>query len=589
MLSILERVIKLRGLRVDCSMGKVGHSPVVGKRGFQYVAHSKTPLLLLSLELPQTASWQSVQDRPVHMEHLVDALREFTFGKNLYVVSEIPFLALPESILRSLRDEWLHIKDVVRLDSAWCSSQSRRSFIALVYEKSKIYSVPTEKTGQHARVWYKRFLHWVVAREAHIDNLTVNNDILRDNELHMELLSINCECLTTLHFYAYNVMGRSCCKLFTEIVRLCPQVMHVHIDVLTKADQGGYMDNCLDVLTRGFQRLTTLTIGACPATASGIATALSHCKYLKHLTISSNLTVNAGIAIPSLTYLDCRSAHVEAGVLIAVGQRCHGLRSLYMTWEHLRRGTVVHVTEVGVCAVLQGCPSLRETDLFKFGGVSNGLRAELARRCSLTELRFSQWDNVNEALAQEVLVVCPKLTVFSCSGEWLTDATLAVCAQHCPLLQEVAIPGCPNVTNNGVGTLVRRMGSQLRRIHFEECELDEGRVFSAVAENCPGLTHIDDRLDVSDAVLVKLAQGCPQLMKLDMTDSSITDVGMAALAAHCVKLEDLAVNRCGHVTMKGVRAVAERCRCLKVLIVPTHVNCEEVKRLVVNTCSVSSW
>jgi hypothetical protein len=50
---------------------------------------------------------------------------------------------------------------------------------------------------------------------------------------------------------------------------------------------------------------------------------------------------------------------------------------------------------------------------------------------------------MDDELAQSVVKVCPNLTEFGCwHCEWLTDATLAVVAQHCPQLREVTLCCC---------------------------------------------------------------------------------------------------------------------------------------------------
>jgi hypothetical protein len=60
---------------------------------------------------------------------------------------------------------------------------------------------------------------------------------------------------------------------------------------------------------------------------------------LSRLTCTGRLVkVNAGIAIPTLTYINCSSAYVEPDVLVALGQRCHELKTLYITYEYTDQG-----------------------------------------------------------------------------------------------------------------------------------------------------------------------------------------------------------------------------------------------------------
>jgi hypothetical protein len=75
-------------------------------------------------------------------------------------------------------------------------------------------------------------------------------------------------------------------------------------------------------------------------------------------------------------------------VLIAIGQRCAKLETLQM-FELAEYRRVYAVTDLGVRAVLQGCPLLRETDVEYATGISGELRTELVRLGYFSRLRES--------------------------------------------------------------------------------------------------------------------------------------------------------------------------------------------------------
>jgi hypothetical protein len=511
--------------------------------------------------------------------------READSTANLQTVSACVFLALPEAIFRNLRDDWLCVTDAVMLDSAFCNRRSRELFMALAYEESKVYSMRATST------LYISFLRWCVAREARVDTLAITEGLLRDDELRTKVLTANSRCLTTLYYCNYKFVDRSCPDIFKEIVRLCPNITGVHFDSKSEADQADQVDDCLEVLTRGLQLLSTLTI-AVLCTARGIARALAHCKNLSRLTCTGRrVKVNAGIAIPTLTYINCSSAYVEPAVLVALGQRCHELKTLRITYEYNHQRDH-HITDAGVRAVLQGCPKLRETDLAQSARISDGLRVELAAHCNFTRLDLSKWERTSEELAQDVLTACPNLTEVDCFHcKWLTDATLAVCAQHCPRLESLSLWACTNVTTDGVRTLVAERGRQLSQINLMDCsQLEDGAVF-AVAEHCPRLLEIKCPPNVSDASMVKLAEGCPQLTTVFLSISVVGDAGVAALATHCPKLTALYLRGSINVTIQGIRALAKHCRLLTHLELPPHLDYKSVRirQLMGTTCAVSFW
>jgi hypothetical protein len=83
----------------------------------------------------------------------------------------------------------------------------------------------------------------------------------------------------------------------------------------------------------------------------------------------------------------------------------------------------------------KACPLLRWTDVLHAAGISDELRVELARWCSFTPLPLSNWLGMSDELSHAVLKVSHELKdLYSC--DWLTNATLAVCAQHCTELEK---------------------------------------------------------------------------------------------------------------------------------------------------------
>jgi hypothetical protein len=155
-------------------------------------------------------------------------------------------------------------------------------------------------------------------------------------------------------------------------------------------------------------------------------------------------------AVPSLKSLKSGSRYMSDAVLVAIGRRCTKLETLEI-FEPAEFTSDFKVTDASLRAVLEGCPLLREIDVENARGISDGPRAKLVGRLSPSYLYLGQWSLMHDHLAQTVLKVCPGLTSLSCWGcTWLTDATLAVCAQHCPQLRKLTFPvECP-VTADGL-------------------------------------------------------------------------------------------------------------------------------------------
>jgi hypothetical protein len=241
-----------------------------------------------------------------------------------------------------------------------------------------------------------------------------------------------------------------------------------------------------------------------------LAEALRHCISLKYLEVrTEDQAIPVEVAIPSLKSLKSCSRCMSDEVLIAIGRRCVNLKTL-LIFESLTHDTSDYtVTNNGVRAILQGCPLLRKTDVTRAAGVTADLRLELMKRSRTTEFFPGCWSDMDNDLLQELLKVSPHLMELSFGGcEWLTDETLAVCAQHCSQLRELTLWESPHVTAEGMRALVIKLGATLRSIAIRLCPQLGDEVVLAVVEHCPLLEHFYPPLTVSDAAVMKLKERC---------------------------------------------------------------------------------
>ncbi|EQC26994.1 hypothetical protein SDRG_15207 [Saprolegnia diclina VS20] len=125
-------------------------------------------------------------------------------------------------------------------------------------------------------------------------------------------------------------------------------------------------------------------------------------------------------------------------------------------------------------------------------------------------------------------------------------------------LQSVVLYG-PRVTPHLLSRLLQGVTPhQLERISIESKWLDAAG-FSILAQ-CHSLLQLRlNCIKLSDAELVLIATGCPNLELVDIAGCSrIGDDGIAALARHCRSLQELDVSMCIRVTDAGFVALAHR-------------------------------
>jgi hypothetical protein len=469
-------------------------------------------------------------------------------------MSQCIVLAVPEAVIRSVLVDWLGLKDVARLDSAFCIIKSRAAFQVVAFGQLTTYRMPPEAA-------YERSAQWLLDRSVKVDGVwmyktLVANTTLRQNVLFLQSSNLRWITITEgVHDLGDTV---------SDVCALCPNLEQIAI--LAGSSNTEKWDSWLPPLTTACQQLLRLELRNVACTSAGLASALNCWVILRALKIDGvSCTVPEDVALGSLARLQLRRCNVPDSVMVAIGEQCKALHTLLVFDGYLYAS--FPFTEVGVRAVLEGCPLLRETDVEYAEEISQELRVELARRRNFSVINFEDWKDTNDALAQAVLAVSPaleRLRFVSCS--WLTNATLAVCAQHCPLLSNFEMRQQRSVTAEGVLQLIRP-GNKLRCVALTGNRQLGDEVLVAIAQHCVllevcYLAH----LQVTDAAVVKLAEGCPKLRSVELSGTKVGDTGIIALATHCPALTNLWLGECPNVASEGVRAVSSKRKSLAVSI-----------------------
>jgi hypothetical protein len=432
-------------------------------------------------------------------------------------------LALPEEISRNVLVNWLGLQQgVTRVDSAFCSSRTRASFLSLAYGVNTMYTTNKEDN----RFDSERGVEWYLFRNVRINGIEIGGTLRSDFALRNRFL---------------DAQG--------------PHIQWVDM-------QGGSESVLIDIMAACWQ-LHTLTLLSVDISESDLARAMRACKNLTHLTIVKlNVVVPLDVALPTLLYLTLRVCQVHDFNMNAIGSNCSQLQSLRVFKGH-------YITDPAVRAVLQGCPLLRETDVDAAKYLSFEVRTELAQRAQLASIDCAAWDNCNNELAQMALKVSPNVTRLVLSPICNADATLLVCGQHCPLLEYISIQRGRNAPSSAGVLHLFKPGSRLREVWFESYPLLGDEVLLAMAKHCPLLrVVVCNKFALTDDTVVQLAEGCPDLVKVDLTGTKVGDIGVTALATCCRGLQVLCLFLCPLVTLEGVRALAENSHHLTALTLP---------------------
>ncbi|KAI4365541.1 hypothetical protein MLD38_021518 [Melastoma candidum] len=228
-------------------------------------------------------------------------------------------------------------------------------------------------------------------------------------------------------------------------------------------------------------------------------------------------------ALASLRMESCTLVPKEAFVLI--GGRCAYLEELDLTdneiddegLEYISRCTRIKVLKLGIClnitdrglsCIGASCPELIELDLYRSAGVTDAGISSIARGCPNLEM-------INVAYCNDI-----------------TDTSLTSLSK-CLSLNTLECRGCPLVTSVGI---------------------------SAIAGSCRQLTKLDIKKcgNMDDSAMIPLAHYSQNLRQINLSYTSVTDVGLLSLASVSC-LQSMTILHLKGLTASGLAAALLAC------------------------------
>lgn len=244
------------------------------------------------------------------------------------------------------------------------------------------------------------------------------------------------------------------------------------------------------------------------------------------------------------------------------------------------------VTDLGLEAVSKGCPNLKLLNLQKCLNLSDeGLKAFTRFAISLESLHMEECHIITQAGVLAALTNCSlklkelslvkcfgiretpsilpqlspckslcSLTVRYCPG--FGSAGLAMVGKLCPNLQNLDLEGICGATDAGLHLLLESCDSGLIKVNLSGCINLSDAVVVALAEEHGGtleVLNLSGCRKVSDKSLEAIAENCFLLVDLDVSQSGITDTGVASLAgAKQLYFQVLSFAGCRNVTDSSV-------------------------------------
>ncbi|KAL8237274.1 hypothetical protein R6Q59_018355 [Mikania micrantha] len=229
------------------------------------------------------------------------------------------------------------------------------------------------------------------------------------------------------------------------------------------------------------------------------------------------------VSLVSLKMESCTLVPSEAFVLI--GQYCHFLQELDLTDNDvddeglksvsrctelsvLKLGICLNITDEGLIFIGNGCKKLIELDLYRSIGITDKGISAVARGCTTLEM----------------------INISYCEN--ITDSSL-ISLSNCCKLNTLESRGCPLITSSGLKSIAIRC-KQLTKLDIKKC------------------------INVNDLGMIPLARFSQNLRQINLSYSSVTDVGLLYLAGlGC--LQSLTILHMEGLTPSGLAAALLGC------------------------------
>ncbi|KAL0375409.1 UNVERIFIED_CONTAM: F-box/LRR-repeat protein 3 [Sesamum radiatum] len=302
----------------------------------------------------------------------------------------------------------------------------------------------------------------------------------------------------------------------------------------------GIDDDSLTAHKLGCKSLETLDMSSCQNVSHvGLSSLTSAAGSLRQLILSYGSRVDLALAdslqklsmLQSIKLDGCQvtssglKAIGTAEAFVLIGQRCQLLEELDLTdneiddeglksisrcsrLSSLKLGICLNITDQGLIHIGLCCTKLKELDLYRSAGITDSSISAIARGCSGIEM-------INIAYCK-----------------FISDRSFMSLAK-CPKLKTLESRGCPLITSLGL---------------------------AAVAVGCKQLAKLDIKKchSIDDAGMIPLAHFSQNLKQINLSYTSVTDVGLLSLASISC-LQSMTVLHLEGLTPSGLAAALLAC------------------------------
>ncbi|GMY25618.1 F-box/LRR-repeat protein 3 [Fagus crenata] len=312
--------------------------------------------------------------------------------------------------------------------------------------------------------------------------------------------------------------------------------------------------DCLNKLSK----LQSIKLDGCPVTCAGLRAIGDWCVSLKELSLSKC----SGVTDEGLSYLvtkqkdlktlDITCCHKITDVSIShITNSCTDLSSLRME-------SCTLVPREAFVLIGQRCHSLEELDLTDNEIDDEGLKS-ISTCSKLSSLKLGLCLNISDGGLAHVGMRCvglKELDLYRCTG--ITDSGILAIARGCPGLEMINIAYCKEITDYSL--MLFSKCTKLNTIECRGCPHITSLGLATIAAGCKQLTKLDIKkcYKIDDTGMIPLAHFSQNLKQINLSYSSVTDVGLLSLASISC-LQSLTILHLKDLTPSGLAAALLAC------------------------------
>ncbi|KAL5740284.1 hypothetical protein ACOSP7_029159 [Xanthoceras sorbifolium] len=347
----------------------------------------------------------------------------------------------------------------------------------------------------------------------------------------------------------------------------CQNISHLGLSSLTSGTGGlqqitlAYGSPVTLALADGLKKLSMLQsikLDGCLVTCAGLKAIGNLCVSLKELSLSkcSGVT-DEGLSSVVTKHGELRKLDITCCRKITDVSIAH-ITSSCTVLTSLRMESCTLVPREAFVLIGQRCHFLEELDLTDNEIDDEGLKS-ISRCSKLSILKLGICLNITDEGLTNVGMCCRKLVELDLyRSVEISDSGISAIAYGCPDLEMINIAYCKDITDSSLLSLSKC--SRLNTFESRGCPLITSLGLAALAVGCKQLTKLDIKKchNIDDVGMLPLAHFSQNLRQINLSYSSVTDVGLLSLASISC-LQSLTILHMKGLTPSGLAAALLAC------------------------------